>query len=413
MPTSVSELDAQVLPIERALIGAVLVTRGREIPGLAPSEFFLDRHQMIWAALIELADGVDLVSLYTQAVECGIAEAIGGAAYLAECFEEGVLACDLRGMARTIRAAATGRAIRRLGQEMLAQGLSQDEIEGRLAEMPGPIGGSEIDTIGDVWARIKAGWGHVRLLSTGLTALDEVSGGIVLGELLAVAGRTSHGKTSFLCHLGVELARQGQTVEIISLEEGIQAIVRRCIASRATVSYDRLRTGAVIEPEVTEADRAADWLEGLPLTVTTLTRLRDLSDDRVCGAVAASRASVVIVDHLQKIATAGDSRVYGLEAAMNRFHATAIRDGKAVILGVQVGRGVDDERREPRLSDIRDCGAVEIIARSVWLLYWPHRHDPKQPRDLYRIEIAKHSDGGTGKVEVRFQSHIASFENGE
>ncbi len=410
---SVTALDdaAAILPIERALIGMVIRDGAETIPPLSPAEFLLDRHRVIWRVLLDLAEGTELPQVAHELAQRGQLEEAGGAAHLAVCFEEAGLWVHAKDYARRIREAARKREVRRLGAEMQAKGLSPAEIEARLAEIPGPMA-EAVTTVGEVWEQVKANWGKPKVFAlSGLIAIDKIQDGIPEGDILVVAGRTSHGKTGFLCHLAVQIAAQGLTVNFLSLEETDQSIVRRMVSCRTgQVQYNRLRMGTdLIQPELEEAEKAVAYLDGLPMRITTLSTLRTLDEEHVCGAVAASQGKVVIVDHLQKVSTRGDSRVYGLERVMNRLHAIALRDRKIVILAVQINRGIEGENRPPRLSDLRDSGAIEIVARSIWLLYWPWRNDRTKPHDHYEVYVEKHADGGTGKAELIFQPHVASF----
>jgi len=153
-------------------------------------------------------------------------------------------------------------------------------------------------------------------------------------------------------------------------------------------------------------------LQDLPIRVTALDTMRTLDEDAICGMVAGAESKIVFVDHLQKIVTKGDSRQYGLERALNRLHAIGIRQGKAVIILSQLGRLMEKENRPPILSDMRDTGALEMAPRQVWLLYWPWKADPTKPdhpQNLYRIDVAKNSDGETGLIQVDFYAPCGQF----
>lgn len=56
-----------------------------------------------------------------------------------------------------------------------------------------------------------------------------------------------------------------------------------------------------------------------------------------------------------------------------------------------------------------NCGAVEILARSAWLLYWPWKHKPDRDWNEYELYVAKQTDGGTGLVPLRFEAPIGRF----
>jgi len=138
--------------------------------------------------------------------------------------------------------------------------------------------------------------------------------------------------------------------------------------------------------------------------------LRKMSEARVVAAVTASTAQVVVVDHIQQIPTPeAQSRAYGLEGLLSRLAHTATRTQKVVMVAAQLNRGIETRRDEPTLADLRDSGALEQIARQVWLLYWPSRHDPNRDPQDFLINVAKHSEGATGKIALHWDSRTGRF----
>src|SRR5439155_26622660 len=136
-------------------------------------------------------------------------------------------------------------------------------------------------------------------------------------------------------------------VEYLPLEETDDEIVQRFIAKRTGISTLRLSDGALAPSELRAAEAAVLALRDLPLTVTSLRTNGALDADSLVGLVAASRAALVILDHLQKVITRGESRVYGIEEFLNRLHALAIRRQIVVIVTAQLSRDMDKERRPP------------------------------------------------------------------
>lgn len=412
MSDEMLEEDSQVLTTERALIGGVLLDRGGTIPGIMPAEFFADRHVQIWGVIRALAEGVDLPTLAHELARCQQLEAAGGAAHLAQCVEDGwcVIPALLHRYAAMIRDAARRRMLRALGRDLARQGFDEAEVARRLAEVPGPLTGLAPWNPWTVFETHQQGLVGAPPLLTGLAGLDALLGGFLPGELVVVGARTSHGETAFAVHLALATAARGVPVLLLSLEETSALLTVRAVSARSGVPYRRLAIGdALGEEERREVDHALAWLAGVPWEVLSIETIRALDEDTVCGAVAASTAPMVIVDHLQKVRTAGDSRVYGIEGVLNRLHAAALRDRRVVIVCAQLNRESENEKRAPRLSDLRDSGAVEILARKVLLLYWPFKHDAARDRHEYQIHVAKQSTGGTGAVGVRFQAETGSF----
>ena len=402
----VSVHDGYILPIERAVIGGILLEGTDRLPPLMPSEFFLDAHRVIWETILMLegeGHGVNVLTLRARL-------AVTGAFHddvLAHCYEDGAIAAHLPSYARMVREAARTRMLRAFGVELHAQGLSEEEVRRRLDDLPGLLTSALVDPADD-WKAIVGGWAGKRL-KTALRGLDGLAGGLSPGVFVVVAGKTSHGKTGFLVHLAGVFAGGGHSVEYLPLEESRLAIHRRLVANRAGLSIARLTDGTLSASEFQQAEDAVRWLQDVPLRLTGVEHLRAIDEDTVVGMVAASTASVVIVDHLQQITTRDESRVYGLERVTKRLHAVALRDGKVLLVAAQLGRAMDDPPRPPRLSDIRDSAAIENSARQVWLLYWPCKHKLERPATEYELYVAKHSDGPTGMVALHFEATSGRF----
>lgn len=401
---------ADILPVERALLGACLYP-GVVSPPLLATEFYLEAHRRMWTGMQDLiiADAsVDLVTLAHELARRGELDEIGGPVYLAGCFVEAHIPAYVSPLARKIRDAARARALHSLGEELAGTGLSEAEIEVRLAEIPGPLAGALYEPA-DEWAKIVAAWRDGRIRA-GFTEFDEITGGFGRGDFVIVGGRTSHGKSAWLCDLSLRLGERGVDVDYVTLEESRMAITRRLVGNKAAVSIRRLKDGDLQPFEFEKSEEAVRWLQGLPLTVTGLDHVRTLEENAVVGAVAASRAAVVIVDHIQQINTsAKESRVYGIERVAKRLQAVALRDGKIVILAAQLSRQTEARRGAPQLSDLRDSGGLEQIGRVILLLYWPWKHDPDRSHEEYELYVAKQSDGGTGLVKLRFEAWCGRF----
>jgi replicative DNA helicase len=406
-------LEADILPLERALIGGIMFANDTRIPPLISDEFFADHHRVIWDAIMTIADRnevPDLTTLQAELVLSGQLANAGGPAHLALCVEEGCIALHVMQYARQIREGARARAIRALGAELQSAGLTEAEIAERLDAMPGPLT-SEIFDPHAAWGRIQAGWGEERI-RLGIATMDRMTGGLGRGELLVVAGRTSHGKTAFTCDAALRLAKAGVPVEIITLEETQEAIVRRLVAAMAGIETRRLKSGALEPGDQRHASDAVHRLAELPLVVTGLESMRSLDEVNVLGVTAQSKATVVMLDHLQKVLTRDESRVYGLERVLNRLHAMAIKNHRVVWVNAQLNRETEIRKGPPELSDLRDSGAIEILARQVWMLYWPAKHHPERQAWEYEVYIRKNSDGGTGLVPLIFSAASGQFQEG-
>lgn len=408
---TLTKIPPHSIEAEQAVIGACLL-EPTAMPPLSPDEFYKEGHRTAWRAMRDLVDldgGLDIVTLTSHLRTLDLLDDVGGYAHLASCMEQGCVTSQVKGLARQIREAAKQREIMRLGAEMIQSGLSEAEVVKRLNDLPGPLTGAIYDPAIN-WERIQARWGKKRIL-TGFGSLDHVLTGLGEGKLIVIAGRTSHGKTAFATNLQRILSESGHTTDYITLEDTDDDVTQRLISQVSGIATYRLTIGNLNEHEFQDAEEAVKHIQGIPLNVTALDTIRSLSEDSVVGMVSTSAAKIIFVDYLQKVSTPGPSRVYGIENFMNRLHAIAIRDGKVVVLMAQLSRTMETENRPPRLSDLRDSGSIEQIARQVLLLYWPWKADNSKPQNEYVVDVAKNSGAGTGTVTIDFEAVCGRFKD--
>ena len=403
---------ADVLPFERAVLGGAMNDSTQKLPQLLEDEFLTDINRLVWRAIHQAraASGhSDPLEVHAALLAMGEFERAGGASYLSLQLVESSIQVFMLDYARVIRAAATRRKQAQLASDLGRDGMPEAEIQARLKAMPGPLGGALFDPA-DTWAEIVRSWETERI-RTGYSRLDEMTGGLGLSDFWIIGARTSHGKTAAAVDLAIRLAQRGIAVDFLTLEDPSAAIVRRAVGNLAGIPTRRLKDGTVSDSEFQRAEDAVRQLQGLPLTVLDVAHLRSLSEQAVVGAVGASEAQVVIVDHLQQVMTPDDrgQRHYGLERVLHGLHAVALRDKKAVLVTAQLNRETEARQGPPRLSDLRDTGAAEMAGRTILLLYWPIRHDDQRDPQDYEMYLAKQHDGPTGLVPLRFEAAVGRF----
>lgn len=405
----IAELD--IVMVERAMIGGILIDGGPPFPPLLPSEFQLEAHRILWGELCDMhanGDPITTMLVHHRLEQRGLLEVIGGPAALAYGLLEGCIEVHRMRYAQLIRDAARRRTIRQLGLQLAEQGLPEEEIQTRLAALPGPLAPNLYDAV-ETMDRIIQRWDQL-LIPSGIASLDRLTGGLVRGQVVLLAGITSHGKTALACHLAHRIARARHRVDYITLEETADGITRRLAAAITGMSAYRILTGGLGPQERIDLANAALYLRSLPLRITGPgSTLRSLQANAILGVASQSDAEVVIVDHMQKIQTEGDSRAYGLEGVMNNLHLIGLRDNKIILVTTQVSRTANSERRVPRESDLRDSGALEMFARQIWVGYWPNKHHSQRPPDEYELHVLKNSEGPTGLVPLMFSAHTGSF----
>lgn len=417
------------LDAERAMLGAVLMEGRRALDpldaaGVMATDFYTETHRIIYAQMQRLSAGgvpVDLVSLAEALIRAGQLEAVGGPPTLALLAEEGSIAAHLETYARIVVDLAKHRELIQATMEAQAaafeRGKPADDIIGDLASRLDRLAqrtrGGVYDPAAN-WQRIVGAWGRGTVM-TGLKVLDDLTGGTSRGDMIAIAGRTSHGKTTFSADRALAMAAAGLKVDVLALEESEDAFTRLLIANLANVSTFRMRTGQLSDAEFLRAEDAVRRLQDLPVKVIGLETLRTLDERAVVAAVSLSRADIVILDHIHKVQTRrhakDDLRTYQIGRLVDKLHALALRDGRVIWLTAQLSREMEHQKRPPVMSDISDSASIEKGARQVLLLYWKWKHDASKDPEDYEIHLAKNSGGGTGKVEVAYIAATGRFSD--
>jgi replicative DNA helicase len=429
----VSPVAARIPPhnldAERAVLGCLLLEGrvGMDLvagSALQPADFYKGGHRTIFEVMRKLYEAdaaIDLLTVSDALIREGMLEAVGGPPALALLVEHASLAVHLgqyveivveRGKLREFIGAGTAAVKAAYDAQQGA-----DELTGELASALDRISRRAVVEEYDPalpWRSVVGAWKR-GTLKVGLPALDTLNGGVGRGEFLAVGGRTSQGKTSFAANRARAMALRGTRVEFLTLEERVESIVRRLAADAATVATHKLRDGRCSPAEFARAEAEIRKLQDLPLTVRGVEGLRSADERAVVGAVSLSRAEVVIVDHLQKVQVRrqgrDDLQTYAIRRLLDRLHTIALRDRKVIWMNCQLSRETDKRKGPPLLSDLADSSAVESVARQVWLLHWPHKHADKEPPEKYTVYVAKNSEGGTGKVELRWEPQYGRFED--
>ena len=422
------------LEIEQAVLACALLDPAlarRAVEEVQEADFYADRHRLIWSGMARAlgAGGkVDLVTVVAALEGMGSIADAGGPAYVATLGSEfmpdpgafdSYLANLREWRLRRELIAASQRLIRAANSEdapanVLAAAASHLRDLERHVATDGPRAITEL--VGEglrTLEKRKAGeaWG----LATGLSDLDRLTHGFDPGALVVIAGRPGDGKTSLGLKVASHAALELEVGTLVSsLEMSAQENVFRILSARTEIAYSEIRGGFLREMQRQELQRAARKMHGLPLwidataTVTATeitTRARRLHREHGLG--------LVVIDYLQLMPGSGQAnRNLELAAITRSLKLLAKELALPVVVLSQLSRKPDEERRRPRLSDLRDSGAIEQDADVVIFPYRPHKNteDPNDERKAELI-VAKQRNGPTAAVPVAWHPETMSFRN--
>lgn len=305
------------------------------------------------------------------------------------------------------------------------QGSPEDlagEIADTLARFTTGTVSSSIASLADAEAQAVAdeiaGIRQRGTISSTLPDFDAKAGLFAAGEQIILAARPGKGKTSLALQIVHAAAEAGHVALVFSLEMGAGELLRVLAAQRAGVPARGL--------DRAHPDDQRDYLAALrSLRELKTLRIfdRDTAFERI---VARCRAEVVrgpvgliVLDYLQLIQPPRDTAKAIREqqvAAMSRgFKLLASSIGCPVLTLCQLNRAAENDNREPRLSDLRESGAIEQDANRVLLLHCPEAGRDKVPQTAdadavdMRVILAKHRTGPIGSLWARFHRPTQRF----
>jgi replicative DNA helicase len=270
---------------------------------------------------------------------------------------------------------------------------------------------------------------------TGFYELDDLLCGLQPSELIIVAGRPSMGKTALGLNTAENLAlTQGKPTLFFSLEMSRQQVAQRILCSRARVDSHRLRRGRVTDQDLERLMEAADEISGKPLFVDDTSSLSILElRARARMAYRKHGVRVIFIDYLQLMHAHGyDTRQSEVAEISRGLKALAKELNVPVVAMAQLNRNPEDRTgNRPRMSDLRESGAIEQDADVVMLLHRESYYKTNKavddalqagvgggPRTAQAPEdttaeliVAKQRNGPVGTIKLHFNKHWTRFDN--
>lgn len=414
---------------ERGALGCVLLD-GTLAGELTPEWFYNPQHSALADMLRAMGNEgipVDAMTVCQRATHEGIAERLGGSAYISEHADRTPSAAHWPHWVGILEAKAKLRRVIAAGYQAMtsaqATGADVDAVveafEKSALAINGDTAGDEVDlratlrAVVDDLEAAHANPGQLRGIATGFFDLDRILGGLRNGQLVIVAARPSVGKTSLAMNIAERVAVDDRIpAGVFSLEMTAKELLHRMACCRARVDSVAGQSGRLAGADIERLTVAHAAIAKAPLN---LCDHGGLTVGRLAGIARRMKQrhgiKLLLVDYLQLLRTGdkGRSRYEEVTAISNSLKLLAKDLHIPVIALAQLSRDVEKGDRKPRLSDLRDSGAIEQDADIVALL---HR-DGDATGNMQRIEliVAKHRSGPTGKVDLRFNRSFTRFES--
>ena len=436
----IDRLPPQSLEAEQSVLGSVLIDRDAIVEVaefLRPDDFYRQAHALIYAAMLELferREPIDIVTVAEVLERSDQLEQIGGRSYLTSLSNQTPTAVHAVQYARIVERkavlrnliAAAGRiagigyedpaeiqeAIDRAEGELFA--VSQRRVDAGFTQLR-----ELLHAAYDRLDYLHAHRGEISGIRTGFTDLDALTTGLQKSDLIVLAARPSVGKTSLALNIAEHAAvRDRRNVGIFSLEMSKEQLVLRLLSSVANIDSQRLRSGFLEEMDFTRIAPAMNALSEASLYIDDTPNISTMElRTKARRLQAEAGLDLVIVDYLQLMQATTTSRdanrVQEVSEISRGLKALARELSVPVIALSQLSRQPEmRESKEPRLSDLRESGAIEQDADLV-LFLWREKErgsdDGDADGEVVNLKLAKHRNGPTGEVKLWFKKSQTRF----
>jgi replicative DNA helicase len=435
---------------EKTILGAILLDNAAHAEAaekLAADDFSLDSHRRIFLRMSELMNSeraVDIVTLANELTRYKEVDSVGGVAYLASLTEGLPRRPVIEEYIRIVKDKSLLRKLMGICSAAIARAADQSETalevldaaESQLLEVSEkgithglqPLDQIVQHSFGTIDNLYKQGR-EVTGLATDFIDFDRMTSGLQKGELIIVAARPSMGKTSLAINIAQNAAvNHHATVAVFSLEMSKESLLRRMLASQASVDQRKLQQGFLGREDHGKLQNALGQLVDARIFI----------DDSAWISLAEMRAKarrlrqtaggldLVVVDYLQLMSatlpSAGgrryENRTQEVSAISRGLKALAKELDVPVLALSQLSRASErrgDDKR-PMLSDLRESGSIEQDADVVAFIHresYYNRDEEQSEADKAKCEIilAKQRNGPTGSVQMYFNSRYTRFES--
>ncbi len=424
---------------EQSVLGCMFIDEKcipEVVTALKPEDFYLRQNREIYETIyrmVELSASVDLVTVLEQMRQNGTFKdsTLG---YVQQLMEITPTSANLKEYISIVRDKALLRRVAEAAGEVTgmvqtgegtgAQVLDAAEQKIYAIRQGRATRGLEhislaIQNVYDRLGELAASGNEIPGLSTGLSDLDRRMTGLNPSDLIILAARPGMGKTSMALNMALHAGKtSGKAIVIFSLEMSKEQLAMRLISSECFVDSKKLLTGQGLTMD--------DWKK-IGAASAALSKTQILLDDNPSLTVADMNAAcrrvdnlgLVVVDYLQLMQSAGTGRSYAGEnrqqavADISRAMKIMAKELKVPVICLsQLSRSneKDGKVRPPRLSDLRESGAIEQDADIVMFLHREDYYDENtENKNIASCIIGKNRHGETGSIDLQWLPEFTTF----
>ncbi len=440
------KVPPQALELEEDVLGAIMLEKDAYMlvsDILKPSFFYKKAHQHIFQAIEELAihqDPIDMHTVTEKLRKNGLLEEVGGAYFITLLTSRVSTSAHLLYHSRIIVQKYLARELIKISSDVQEKAFDEkmdvddlmQEAEAKLFEITQQNMKKDFvqinDVIGDARTRMleaakKEGSSG---LPTGFTELDKITSGWQKSDLIIIAARPAMGKTAFVISMIKNMAlNTNLPVALFSLEMSNIQLVNRLLMNVCSLEGEKIKNGQLTSDEWDKFDKDITQLYGAPIYVDDTPSLSVFElRSKARRLVKEHNVECIFIDYLQLMNASGmsyGSREQEVSMISRSLKSLAKELDLPIIALAQLNRGVESrsglDGKKPQLSDLRESGAIEQDADMVCFIHRPEYYGMMIDKGgdsnegIAQIIVAKHRNGATGEVRLKFKKEYAKFLN--
>ena len=432
------------LVAEQSVLGAMMLSKKaieKACEKLFVSSFYSEKNQIIFKAIVDLHDKkvpIDLTTLTSELNNSNKINDIGGVEYIADLLSIVPSAANVDHYIKIVEDAYMLRNVIDTSTEISDLAYEHDgdvsdildQVENKIVNIIGNRRSSEFKSIQEVLTSFQTNLEKlvdskkdITGIPTGYIDFDKLTSGLHENQFIILAARPAVGKTAFALNIASYVSTHtNKTVALFELEMSAEQLASRMISSLGQVDGRKLISGNVQNDDWKRIIEAKSQLAGSKLFISddVGSTVGDIKSKCRRLATSENGLDLVIIDHLQLLSMGGNygnNRQAEMTDISRNLKKMAMELNVPVIALSQLSRGVESrEDKRPKMSDLRESGAIEQDADIVMFLYRDDYNKTAEQVEapdpsLVELIISKHRNGPTGKVDLLFKKSTSTFLN--
>ncbi|HEX9805133.1 MAG TPA: replicative DNA helicase [Candidatus Dojkabacteria bacterium] len=429
------KLPPQNLDAERSVLGSILIDSDSIInilEFLKSEDFYDSKNGIVYEACVKLYEKgtpIDILTLTDSLKKSKNLQKIGGASYLSELVSMVPTSANIEDYGKIIKENSIRRQLIRLGAKMGDLAFKEDqEMQDIMDEAETRLFAITEDSVQKDFVHVaqlleetyeraedlNQNPDKIRGVPTGFGTLDNILGGFQNSDLIILAARPSVGKTALALDIARHIAtREKKNVGFFSLEMSNLQLMDRLLSMEVGIGLWDLRMGKLPEKSFSKLADAMGILSESNLFIDDTPGINIMEIRTKARRLKAEKGlDMIVIDYLQLIeGRRKENRVQEV-SEISRFLKVLARELSVPVLALsQLSRAVEQRTGgTPQLSDLRESGSIEQDADIVMFIHREELYDPGTERKgMADLIIAKHRNGPTGSVELKFMREQARY----